>query len=229
MVLLLPLLRCCCLQDENRDKDAPLQFKGPPRPADMDSSTHRTPRQSTGSQLDAAAAAAAAAAQGSSSIPGDGAALQLGSSSRSSGGGGGSKLAADGSSTQQQQQQQQGVQLQVKSFNTIICEEEASAASILQDKDKPPGQGSAGGAAGEMVRQGAGFRVIRASQPGEAAAAAGGSCSGGGSVVEESLQPVAVLKDSYASRLKVREYSASEGARAAAVAVLLLLRLFLAV
>jgi hypothetical protein len=188
---------CCCLQDENRDKDAPLQFKGPSGPADSDSTPHRTPRQSTGSQLDAAAAA-----QGSSSAAGDATAQQHSSGSRNCSSGG-SRIPADSSTILQQQQQ--GVQLQVKSFNTIISEEEASAASILQDKDKPPGQGSAGVAAGEVVvRQGAGFRVIRASQPDElAAAAAGGPGSSGGSVVEEPLQPVAVLKDSYASRLKV--------------------------
>jgi hypothetical protein len=193
------------MQDENRGKDAPLQFKGPPGPADSDSTPHRSPRQSTGSQLDAAAAAAA---QGTSSAAGDAAAQQHSSGSRNSSSSGGGLVSAVGS-TLQQQQQQQGVQVQVKSFNTIISEEEASAASILQDKDKPPGQGSVGGAAGEVVvRQGAGFKVIRATQPGEAAAAAaaaaaGGPGSGGGSVVEESLQTVAVLKDSYASKLKV--------------------------
>ncbi|KAF6255821.1 hypothetical protein COO60DRAFT_1627408 [Scenedesmus sp. NREL 46B-D3] len=63
--------------------------------------------------------------------------------------------------------------------------------------------GAAAGASGEVVvRQGAGFRVIRAVAPGEAA---GGPGSGGGSVVEEALQPVAVLKDSYASRLQVTQ------------------------
>ena len=97
------------------------------------------------------------------------------------------------------------MQRQVQSFNSIISEEEASAASILQDKDKPPGhQGPAENASGEVVvRQGAGFRVIRSSAPGEAAAAAGGGSSGGGSVVEEPLQPVAVLKGNYAGRLQV--------------------------
>eukprot|EP00878_Enallax_costatus_P033253 GHUV01036659.1.p1 GENE.GHUV01036659.1~~GHUV01036659.1.p1 ORF type:complete len:418 (+),score=202.88 GHUV01036659.1:253-1506(+) len=93
-----------------------------------------------------------------------------------------------------------GVLQQVEAFNTIISEEAAGAASIPASSDN-----SSTASQGDMVvRQAGTFRIVKSHQQaappvtdndGTAAAAVS-------SVLEEPLQPVRVLADSYSSRCK---------------------------
>lgn len=201
------------LQDENRDKEAPAKFTGPPGPA----AAARTPRQSTGTQLDAAAdeaavlaaAAAAALEAGARSSEQPQRDREARSASVSSAGAVANGAAAaagvapGGSSSRGtlQSHPPSAVQWQVDALNRKL--EEAAATAHSDGGSGTSGGGSAAHAAtaGEVVmRHGASFRVVRTLPPGVAATAAAAMDS---TVVEEALQPVHVVKDVYASKIKV--------------------------
>jgi hypothetical protein len=102
--------------------------------------------------------------------------------------------------------------MQVDTFNTIISEEAASAATLPADVGS-----SKQGSEELVVRHGAGFRVVRpvgmadpqadaaaADSSASAGAAAGSAAAAGAAGHQEQQQSVALLRHDFASRVKVR-------------------------
>lgn len=198
------------LQDEKKERDTFQQHKTPrltgPSAA-ADASRARTPRVSSGTGSTAGAAPAAAATGA------DAAAGAQPSPSKDVPGS--PRTAAAKGAGPEQPSSSTAVQAQVDSFNTIISEEAASAATL------PADLGSSKQASGEfVVRHGAGFRVVRPAgvpDPHADAAADDGSttattaaAAGGGGIdaarvqQQQQQQSVALLRQDFASRAKVR-------------------------
>jgi hypothetical protein len=107
------------------------------------------------------------------------------------------------------------VQMQVDTFNTIISEEAASAATLPADLGS-----SKQGSEELVVRHGAGFRVVRpagmadpqadaAADSSSAAGAVAGSVAAAGAAgqqqqQQQQQQSVALLRQDFASKVKVR-------------------------
>lgn len=197
------------LQDEKKERDTFQQHKTPrltgPSAA-ADASRARTPRVSSGTGSTAGTAPAAAtgadAAAGAQPSP-------------SKDGTGSPRAAAAKGAGPEQPSSSTAVQAQVDSFNTIISEEAASAATL------PADLGGSKQASGEfVVRHGAGFRVVRpagvpdphadaAADDGSTTATAAAAAAGGGGGVDaatgqQQQQSVALLRQDFASRAKVR-------------------------
>lgn len=200
------------MQDEKKDRDT-FQPKGPRMTAPSAVTDIRTSRPSSSSGAGAPASAPATAAT-AAGVEQSGSAQPTHRKDTTPTPS--TSTAAAAANGQEQSSGSTAVAMQVDTFNTIISEEAASAATLLGDLNSGKQE------SGEMVvRHGAGFRVVRpagtkdptadvtaadSSSASAAAAAAGGGQQGQQAQqlqLQQQAQAVSLLRQEFAERAKV--------------------------